>query len=104
VRSHFIRILKPALAVVLVGVVLLLDAMAVCPALHEAIHHDAGKPDHECAVTMFAHGKVDSAVCDVILLPPTVAIEITRCHSITVFCPAIANLPLGRAPPTVSSL
>lgn len=102
-RSHFVQIVKPVLAAVLVGVVLLLDAMAACPALHEAIHHDAGKPDHECAVTMFAHGKVDSVVCDVILLPPTASIEITRRHSITVFYSAIGNLPLGRAPPAVSS-
>ena len=62
---------KPALAALLVGVVLLLDAMAACPALHEMIHHDAGKEDHDCAVTMFAHGKVRFASCEIIIPPPT---------------------------------
>jgi hypothetical protein len=36
----------------LIGVIFLLDAMAACPVLHEMIHHDAGKEDHDCAVTM----------------------------------------------------
>jgi hypothetical protein len=103
VRNHFIQVTKPTLAAVLVGVVLLLDAMAACPALHEAIHHDAGKPDHECAVTMFAHGKVDSPVCEVIVLPPTSAVEINLQHPISIFSPVIADLPPGRAPPAVSS-
>ena len=49
---------KAALAALLAGIVLFLDAMAACPALHELIHHDADQPGHECAVTMFMHGKV----------------------------------------------
>ena len=70
-KSHFFQIGKSALAALLVGIILLLDAMAACPALHEMIHHDAGKADHDCAVTMFAHGKVDSATCEIIIPPPT---------------------------------
>src|SRR5208282_3053228 len=35
------RLGKPALAALLVGLVLLLNAMAVVPALHELIHKDA---------------------------------------------------------------
>jgi len=34
VKSHFVLIGKPVLAALLVGIVLLLDAMAACPALH----------------------------------------------------------------------
>jgi len=49
---------KAALAALLSGTILFLDSMAVCLALHELIHHDADKPGHECAVTIFAHGKV----------------------------------------------
>ena len=94
---------KAAIALLGLGLVLMLNAMAACPALHELIHHDADKPDHECAVTLFAHGQVDSTVCDVVLLPPTGAVESTRYQPVTVFCPAIAGLPRGRAPPSVSS-
>jgi len=57
-RKHSTRFGKAFIALVLVGMILFLDAMAACPALHELIHHDADKPGHECAVTMFMHGKV----------------------------------------------
>ena len=56
-KQHFKPFGKSAVAVLLIGMILLLDAMAACPALHELIHKDADKPGHECAVTMFAHGK-----------------------------------------------
>ena len=95
---------KPALAALLVGVVLLLDAMAACPALHEMIHHDAGKEDHECAVTMFAHGKVSSVTCEIVIPPPTVLVETTRQFVFFVYSPAIENLPQGRAPPAPSTV
>lgn len=41
---------KAALAALLVGIILFLDAMAACFALHELIHKDVDKPGHECAV------------------------------------------------------
>jgi len=103
VKSHFSQIGKPALAALLVGIVLLLDAMAACPALHEMIHHDAGKEDHDCAVTMFAQGKASSVTCEIVIPPPTVSVEIEKTFVISVFSPAIENLPPGRAPPAVSS-
>jgi hypothetical protein len=104
IRRHFIRLGKPALAALLVGVVLLLDAMAACPALHEMIHHDAGKEDHDCAVTMFAQGKASSVTCEIVIPPPPVSIEITRYFVISAFSPAIENLPHGRAPPALSAV
>ena len=63
--SHFLRFGRSALAAWLVGMVLLLDAMAACPELHELIHKDANEADHHCAVTVFAQGKVDSVGCEV---------------------------------------
>jgi hypothetical protein len=104
VKKHLFPIGKPALAALLVGIILLLDAMAACPALHEMIHHDAGKEDHDCAVTMLAAGKMDSAICVIIISPPPVSIEITRQFTISVFSPAIENLPPGRAPPALRSV
>jgi hypothetical protein len=90
---------KAFVASLLIALVLLLDAMAVCPALHELIHHDAGKPDHECAVTMFAHGQVDSVSVDVPIVTPQVFVFAVPQVEISVFSPAIENLPAGRAPP-----
>jgi len=94
---------QAVLAPVLIALMLLLDAMAVCPALHELIHHDAGKPDHECAVTMFAHGQVDSVSIEVPVVTPQVFVFALPQVEISVFSPAIENLPAGRAPPVPSS-
>ena len=88
-------------AALLIGLVLLLNAMAACPTLHELIHKDADKAGHECGVTMFAHGKVDSATIDVPLIAVTVSIEAAPQIELSVFSTAIENLPLGRAPPVL---
>ena len=91
------------IALLLVGVVLLLDAMAACHSLHEWIHNDADKPGHECAVTMFAHGKVESATVEVPAIVPAAPIESSPQIINSVFSTTIENLPLGRAPPAVIS-
>jgi len=79
--------------------VLVLDAMAVCPALHELIHKDAAKADHECAVTMFAHGQVDTTTVGITVVGPQTIIVATPVLEFSVFSPAIEHLPAGRAPP-----
>jgi len=99
IRRHFIRLGKPALAALLAGMILLLDAMAACPALHELIHKDAEQADHHCAVTMFAQGKVDSATVSVPVITTCVAIELTPQTGSSIFTATIENLPRGRAPP-----
>ncbi len=84
----------------IIGMILLIDLMAASPALHELIHYDAGKPDHHCTVTLFAHGQVDSAVCELVV--PTVSIRwIDTCPPATfaVVDPVVVLLPPGRAPP-----
>jgi hypothetical protein len=92
---------KAFVALLLIANILLLDAMAACPALHELIHHDAGKPDHECAVTMFAHGQVDSVSIEVPVTTPQVFVFVLPQVEFSVFSPAIENLPAGRAPPVL---
>jgi hypothetical protein len=104
VKKQLFPIGKPALAALLVGIILLLDAMAACPALHEMIHHDAGKEDHDCAVTMLAQGKVNSVTCEIVIPPPIILVEITPCFVFSIFGPAIENLPQGRAPPALRSV
>ena len=102
-KNRFCKFSVPTLAASLVGLILLLNAMAACPALHELIHNDADKADHQCAVTMFAQGKVDSATCETIIPEPTILIETPRYFTFSIFSPAIENLPQGRAPPVVIS-
>ena len=102
-KNRFCKFSVPILAALLVGLILLLDAMAACPALHELIHNDADKADHQCAVTMFAQGKIDSATCEIAIPPPTTLIETTQHFIFSIFSPVIENLPQGRAPPSVVS-
>ena len=90
---------KAVIASLLVALVLLLDAMAVCPSLHELIHKDAGKADHECAVTIFARGQVDSATVDVAITGPQLFLAVAAPVEISAYRPVIENLPAGRAPP-----
>ena len=102
-KKHSIRFGKVFIAHLLVGMVLLLNAMAACPALHGLIHKDADKPGHECAVTMFAHGKVESATVEVPAIVAAASIESTPQIEFSVFSTTIENLPQGRAPPAVFS-
>jgi len=93
---------RPGLAVLaslLVCLVLLLDAMAACPSLHELIHHDADEPGHECAVTLFAHGQVDSPVVEVAAIMAVAPVEFLPLTSVSVCNGPVATLPPGRAPP-----
>ena len=90
---------KAFVALLLVGIVLLLDAMAASPALHELIHKDADSPDHQCAVTLFAHGQVDSTVVEVAPIVLTPPIETVSPVFLPVFASCLQYLPSGRAPP-----
>lgn len=90
---------QPAFSGLLVALVLLLNAMAASPALHELIHQDAGKADHECVVTLFAHGHVDSVDGAVPVAVPAAGIETTASIIFSVPGTPIENLPPGRAPP-----
>jgi hypothetical protein len=62
-------VVKQAAAVLLCAFVLFLAALAASPSLHEWLHHDANEPDHECAVTQFLHGHVDTTT-----IAPVVAV------------------------------
>jgi hypothetical protein len=103
-KRHFRSHGKTGIVWLLASLILLLNAMAACPALHELIHHDADSDEHHCAVTMFTHGQVDSATVDVSVATPPVSIESTPQIVFSVFTPAIENLPAGRAPPVCSAV
>jgi hypothetical protein len=102
-RRHFRPSVKSAWAVLLIGLVLLLNAMEACEPLHKLIHHDADKPGHQCVVTLFAHGKVDSVSCDVPVILPVVWIETASPVLFSIPGMVTEILPPGRAPPAVIS-
>jgi hypothetical protein len=95
---------KPALSGLLVALVLLLNALAACEPLHKLIHHDADEAGHECGATLFTHGQVDSASCDVPLVLPTEWVETAPSIICSVPSTTIQNLPPGRAPPFFSAV
>ena len=97
------KVFKPLTSGLLVAFVLLLNAMAASPALHELIHKDAEGPTHSCAATLFAHGHVESAACNVPVALPATLVETTPIVVFSFFSTAIENLPPGRAPPSVAS-
>ncbi len=90
---------KPLFSGLLVALVLLLNALAASPSLHELIHKDADRVGHECAITLFAHGQVDSVSGDVPVTVPLTLIETTPSIISSAPSTAIENLPPGRAPP-----
>jgi hypothetical protein len=97
--TAFVQWLKPLTGGLLVALVLLLDAMAASPELHELIHADAGKADHQCAVTLFAHGQVECAAVDVAAILPPASAPLLFFLPLPVFTAAVETLPPGRAPP-----
>jgi hypothetical protein len=87
------------IALLMVALVLLLNALAASPSLHEWFHADAGSAHHRCAVTMFAHGQVDTASVDVPVAVPVTLGDIVVPAEISFYHPSIDNLPAGRGPP-----
>ena len=94
------RVLFGMLSVLLV---LLLNLLAASPSLHQFFHADASDAGHQCAVTLFAHGKVDSASVAVSISAPLTRFESVPAVEFSIFSPAIENLPAGRAPPVSTS-
>ena len=74
-------------------------AMAASETLHKFIHQDADQPGHECAVTLFAHGQVETSPVDVPVLPPVTGVETTPQPVPCVFSAPGQQLPPGRGPP-----
>jgi hypothetical protein len=97
--SQFIEQNEAVIGCLLMCLILLLDAMAVCPALHELLHKDAAQAGHECAVTIFTHGKADTANVEVPILVMAMVLEATMAIEFSVFSTSVEHLPPGRAPP-----
>ena len=102
-RNNLVKTGRILFGILSVFLVLLLNLLAASPSLHEKFHADAGHAEHQCAVTLFAHGQVDSACVDVpVSLPLNFDIAAPQV-AFSDFSPAIENLPSGRAPPVSSA-
>jgi hypothetical protein len=49
--------------------------LAVCPTVHELIHHDADDEHHDCAVTMFLAGQVEQTPIEPIVVTKPSPVE-----------------------------
>jgi hypothetical protein len=103
-KRHFEEFGKTILAMLLIGMILLLDAMAACHELHELIHKDADEHSHDCAVTMFSHGKVESETVDVPIAAAVISMEATPQIKFFILSTTTENLLHGRAPPVLSAV
>jgi hypothetical protein len=90
---------QAVISALLIALVLMLDALAASPALHALVHNDANQSGHQCVVTLFAHGQVEAATPTVDVPAPALNIVGSAPFQISVFAPAIENLPAGRGPP-----
>jgi len=78
--------------------------LAVCPTLHELIHHDADDEHHDCAVTLFLAGQVEQAFNEPIALgqSPPVELLLDRTYGTVVFGSFfLSRCILEHAPPLV---
>jgi hypothetical protein len=95
---------KQGISAFLLGLFLSLQAMVVFPALHAMVHHDAGDPDHECAVTLFCHGNVEAATTAVPVFCAPAGIIFSQPRPETIFVSPDFRLLPGRGPPVFSAL
>ncbi|MCL4789302.1 MAG: hypothetical protein KJ070_21310 [Verrucomicrobia bacterium] len=79
---------KRFVAILLLAQFLFVLAMTQCESFHKALHPDAGKPNHHCAVTMLQSGQVDTPSCGVAIVP-TVALPITLVVVEPFFVPSV---------------
>jgi len=93
-----------ATAILSLAVWLFMAAAEMWTPLHVWLHGGAIPDDDDCAIVALVHGKIETMPGDIPVVIPATWVETTpRIEISVVFCPAIENLPLGRAPPSVAS-
>lgn len=95
-RPWWVRAFGLLLALVLLAAL----AMEASPALHQAVHPDAGSSDHQCFVTLLASGAVEALAVVAVLAAVTLVCVGQFSPRIEVLLSAVAwRLLPGRAPP-----
>ena len=92
-----------ALAFAPVLLFLLLFTFAASPALHLALHADAGDGDHHCAIKLLAQGQLESPNLDFFVFIAAKEVNNTVPVLLSVPGNGVELLPPGRAPPLAFS-
>jgi hypothetical protein len=58
-------------------------ALSASPQLHQRVHKDAGRVEHNCAVTMIASGSYDHAVHAPLISAPVAAVQFSKIPALT---------------------
>ena len=104
VLMNGLRKKRQSVSALLLGLFLCLQAMAVFPALHALVHPDACDPDHECAVTLFAHGQVDAPNTAAPVFRAPAVLIFSQSPPRLIFVSADIRLLPGRGPPGLPAL
>jgi hypothetical protein len=78
-------------------------ALSASPQLHQRVHKDAGRVEHNCAVTMIASGSYDHATHTPLVNAPAPAVQFSKIPALTpcwVQSPFLGACIFEHAPPT----
>jgi hypothetical protein len=101
-HSGFRRTAKPALAGLLVLLLLFIAALASSPTLHNWFHDDARSPDHNCVITLFAKGQLSPTAVASILVALVALLGAVALLAETILLPsADYRYSSSRAPPSL---
>jgi hypothetical protein len=92
---------KKVFSLLCLAIFLSLQALVTCPALHKWLHHDADKADHDCAVTMLAHGNLHLGSSTPVVVSPAPSVIEKVLEPISLVLRVNYRLLPGRAPPSV---
>src|SRR5438094_9683580 len=77
-------------------------ALSASPQLHQRVHKDANRAEHNCAVTMITSGSYDHAAHTVLVSAPVPALQFSKIPALTpcwVQSPFLGACILEHAPP-----
>jgi hypothetical protein len=79
-------------------------ALSASPQLHQRVHKDANRAEHNCAVTMITSGSYDHAAHTVLVSAPVPALQFSKIPALTpcwVQSPFLGACIFEHAPPAV---
>ena len=85
----------------LLGVFLFGLALTYSESLHQRVHADAGKPGHQCLVTLLAAGQIDAVPAAISIRFTSGDVFLLAWPDIPVFRSPAYSIPPGRGPPTL---
>ncbi len=96
------RILRGAVALLMLGLWVSLTVLAISERLHQALHDEADHPEHDCPVTTIAKAQLLHTPVEVLVVSP--AEDAPRLCPARLIFPNVRfdrRLDSGRAPPSV---